>query len=230
MAFRRDQRNWWVFYKPLESVEWEGRAGGDINWSVGVVYPEEDIFGKHNVLLWLVLGIIIGGLLLFFILGSWMVRRQLKPLKKLTVSANHIAEGNYNETLPFIDRHDEIGLLQNRFKQMQHSLQDQVEKLKEETAVLYHHGDIQLADYDKTIEVDKIKTSFLNYMTNQVSIPVEDIDKAVTAFCNNYQNLSKEEKDHLVNNIQLHTKTMVKLLNHVAHFAETETGKEAPND
>ena len=72
--------------------------------------------------------------------------------------------------------------------------------------------------------------SFLNYMTNQVSIPVEDIDKAVTALCNNYQNLSKEEKDHLVNNIQLHTKTMVKLLNHVAHFAETETGKEAPND
>jgi methyl-accepting chemotaxis protein len=177
-----------------------------------------------------VLGIIIAGLLVFYILGRWMIRKQLKPVKKLAVSANHIAEGNYNEALPFIDRHDEIGLLQNRFKQMQHSLQDQVEKLKEETAVLYQHGDIQLAAYDKTLEVDKMKTSFLNYMTNQVSIPVEDIDKAVTALCNNYQNLSKEEKDHLVNNIQLHTKTMVKLLNHVAHFAETETGKEAPND
>lgn len=230
MEFRRNHRDWWVFYKPFESVEWEGKPRGEINWSVGVVYPKEDIFGKHNVLIWLVLGITIAGLLLFFVLGGWMVRRQLKPLRKLAVSANHIADGNYNETLPFIDRHDEIGLLQNRFKQMQHSLQDQVEELKEETAVLYQHGDMLLAAYDKTIEVDKIKTSILNYTTNQVSGPVEGIDKAVTALCNNYQDLSKEEKDRLVDNIQHYTQKMVELLNHVAHFAETEIGKEAPND
>ncbi len=230
MTFRRDHCNWWVFYKPFETVERKGRSSGDINWSVGVVYPEEDIFGKHNVLLWLVLGIIIAGLLVFYILGRWMICKQLKPVKKLAASANHIAEGNYNETLPFIDRHDEIGLLQNRFKQMQHSLQDQVEKLKEKMAVLYQHGNIQHAAYDKTLEVDKMKTSFLNYMTNQISVPVEGIDKAVTALCNNYQELSKEEKDRLVDNIQLQTQKTVELLDHVAHFAETETGKEAPND
>ena len=96
--------------------------------------------------------------------------------------------------------------------------------------MLYQHGDIQHAAYDKTLEVDKMKTSFLNYMTNQISVPVEGIDKAVTALCNNYQELSKEEKDRLVDNIQLQTQTTVKLLDHVAHFAETETGKEAPND
>ena len=95
---------------------------------------------------------------------------------------------------------------------------------------MYQHGDIQHAAYDKTLEVDKMKTSFLNYMTNQISVPVEGIDKAVTALCNNYQELSKEEKDRLVDNIQLQTQTTVKLLDHVAHFAKTETGKEAPND
>ena len=79
-------------------------------------------------------------------------------------------------------------------------------------------------------EVDKMRTSFLNYMTNQISVPVEGIDKAVTALCNNYQELSKEEKDRLVDNIQLQTQTTVKLLDHVAYFAKTETGKEAPND
>ena len=116
MTFRRDHCNWWVFYKPFETVEWKGRSSGDINWSVGVVYPEEDIFGKHNVLLWLVLGIIIAGLLVFYILGRWMIRKQLKPVKKLAASANRIAEGNYNETLPFIDRQTGSNKCNTRFR------------------------------------------------------------------------------------------------------------------
>ena len=81
--FRRDNSDWCVFYKPFERAKWEGRLEENTGWSIGVVYPEDDIFGAYNKLLWLVLAIAVAGLTLFFLLSSWIIRKQLKPLKKL---------------------------------------------------------------------------------------------------------------------------------------------------
>jgi len=224
-VFHRKDGDWCVFYKPFERVEWKGRANGNINWSVGVVSPEKDVFGRHNILLWQVLAIAVVGLLLFFFLCSWIIRRQLKPVAQLAHSAHHIAEGNFNEKLPYTDRQDEIGLLQKRFEQMQHSLQKQVDELNEETTQLRQHGDMLRAAYNKTIETDEMKTSFLHYMADQMTVSTENIDKSTTKLCNDYQNLSDNEIDELVDNIQRKSQTFLELLKHVAHFAETDTGK-----
>ena len=227
-VFRRDHRDWCVFFKPYERVEWEGRASEKTGWSVAVVYPEDDIFNKYNRLLIQVVVVAVISLLLFFLLYGWIIRRQLKPLKQLAKSAQHIAEGNYNEMLPYTDRHDEIGLLQSQFEQMQHSLQKQVEGLEEETEQLHQHGDMLRVAYDKTLEADAIKSSFLHYMTHQMAASAERIDGSVTTLCNNYQDAGKAEIDGLVDNIQRKSQTMVDLLNHMAHF--TDTGKEGGHD
>ena len=128
--FRRDGSDWWVFYKPFKPVKWEERSSGEIAWSVGVVYPEDDIFGSYNKLLYLVIIIAFISLLLFIVLSRWIIRKQLKPLRNLAKSAQYITDGNYNETLVYEDRSDEIGQLQNCFKQMQRSLQGQVDELE----------------------------------------------------------------------------------------------------
>ena len=166
--FRRGGQDWCVFYKPFKRVEWEGRRTGDVGWSVGTVYPESDIFDTHNILLWQVVAIAIIGLVLIFLLSSWVIRRQLKPLRQLIYSAQNVTNGNYHEPLPYTDRQDEIGLLQNRFEQMQHSLQLRVDNLKDETSQLHQNGDMLRVAYDNTVETDRIKTSFLHYMTNQM--------------------------------------------------------------
>ena len=225
--FIRDSKDWLVFYKPFERVEWEGRSEGKLGWSVGVVYPEEDIFGIHNILVYLVVGIAIAGMLVFYLLLNWIIRRQLKPLIRLTKSAHYIASGNYSESLPYSDRLDEIGLLQNQFCDMQRSLQGQVDELEEETKLLKRQNDMLRAAYDKTVEGDKMKSSFLRYITNQMAEPMKSIDNSVTSICNNYQNISKEEMDQLVDNIQRQNQTMTNLLNPMAHFTKSDTGKEA---
>lgn len=224
--FRRGDRDWYVFFRPFERVKWEGRSSGDIGWSVGVVYPEEDIFGLHNNLLYLVVAIAIIGLLLFFLLCSWIIRRQLKPLKRLIISTHYIAEGNYHVQLPFIDRQDEIGLLQKQFEQMQHSLQNQVNELEEEAAQLHQQDSMLRAAYEKIVETDDLKTSFLLYMTSQMSAPAENIDNSVTTLCNHYHDSGQQEIEFQVDNIQQKTHALVELLNHVAHFTQPETGKE----
>ena len=228
--FRRGNSDWCVFYKPFERVEWEGRSDGNIGWSVGVVYPEEDIFGMHNILIYLVLGIALAGILLFCLSCGWVIRRQMSPLKQLAKSARHIAEGNYDEMLPYSDRIDEIGQLQNRFNKMQRSLYSQVEELKEETARLQQHGDMLRAAYDKTVETDGMKTSFLLYMTNQMAEHAEGVDSGATTLCNNYHEITSQEAGRQADNIQRKSQAIVEVLNLMAHFTETETGKEAAHE
>lgn len=228
--FRRGNDNWYVFFKPFERVNWEGRSSAELGWSVGVVYPEDDIFSIHDILLYLVLGIAVIGILLFFLLCSWMLRSKLQPLRQLSKSAQTIANGKYNEMMPYTERNDEIGLLQNRFEQMQLSLQSKVDELKNETTRLHQHGDMLRVAYDKTLETDDMKSSFLNYMTNQMASSAESIDNSVTTLCNSYHDISQQEVGRQVDNIQRKGQTIVELLNYISHYAETNTGKEADHD
>ena len=228
--FRRENRDWFVFYKPLERVGWEGWSKGVIGWSAGVVFPESDIFGKHNTLLYQVVAVALIGILLFFLLCNWIIRRQLKPMKQLAESAQNIAEGNFSEMLPSTRRTDEIGLLQRQFREMQLSLRDRLARQEEETAQLRQQGDMLRTAYDKTIENDQMKTSFQHYMTSQMAEPVQSIDRSVTTLCNNLQELGKEELGKQVDNIEHKSLAVLDQTNHLAHFTELETRKEAAND
>lgn len=224
--FRRDGDDWWVFFKPFKPIKWEGRSSGEVAWSVGVVYPEDDIFGLYNTLLYIAIAIGIVGILLFSLLSYWIIRKQMKPLSILAKSAQHIASGNYSETLPYEDRSDEIGKLQHRFNKMQRSLQGQVDELEEETKHLKQQGTLLQMEYDRAIETDNMKTSFQHYITHQMNDPSNSIDGSVTTICNNRHNISQQETNKQVDNIQRKSQTMVDLLDHLAHFTENETGKE----
>ncbi len=228
--FKMNNKDWTVFYKPFKRVEWEGRSQGPLGWSVGVVYPEDDVHSVHNKLLFFVIAIAIAGMLLFFLLCSWVIRLQLKPLRMLTRSAQHIAEGDYSEIVPATNRDDEIGHLQNRFHKMQRSLQEQVNELEQETAELHHDSDILRASFGKTEEADRMRTSFLHYMTNQMALPSESIDRSVTTLCNNYHDIAKDEIEKEVTNIERKSETIVELLNHMVHFTEMEDGKDADHE
>lgn len=228
--FRMDNSNWFVFYKPFERVEWDGRTSGENGWSVGVVYPEQDIFDTHNTLLYTILAVTLMGLLVFYLFCSWVIRNQLKPLKQLAKSAQRIAKGNYNEMLPYTERSDEIGLLQEHFEQMQHSLRDQVTELEDETEQLRQHGEMLNAARNKAIEADDMKTSFLHFMSLQMAAPVESIDGSVSALCNNYHDISQQDARQYADNIQRNSQKMVELLDFMAHFTLADTGKEAAHD
>ena len=228
--FYREDGDWYVFYRPFKHVEWDGRANVNIKWSVGVVCSKRDIFGRHNILLWQVLIVAVVGLLIFFVLCHWIIRRQMKPMRQLSASAQRIADGNYNEILPFTERHDEIGLLQERFKNMQQSLQKQVDDLQEETQRLGQEGDMLCTANDKTIETDRTKTLFLQHIAEQMTVHTESLDKSATKLCNGYQDLDEKEIDRQVDNIQRRSLSIVEMLKLVAHVAETGTRKEASHE
>ena len=117
-AFVMNEKLWNVFYKPFKRTEVPGRTMEPLAWSVGVVYPVDDIYGDYNRLFnYLIVGAAIALIVLFVLL--WIViSRQLKPLELLTKSARQIAKGDYDQPLPDTHRDDEIGQLQDSFNRV----------------------------------------------------------------------------------------------------------------
>ncbi len=114
----------YVFYKPL----------GSTGWSMAIVCPESDIFGGFERLQRTVAAIVGVGLLLMLVFFIRIITRQLTPLQQLAQEAETVASGQFDTRLPDYKRTDEIGQLSHSFGNMQQSLVNYIEELKETTA------------------------------------------------------------------------------------------------
>ena len=119
-----DGEDCYVFFNPI----------GSTGWSVAIVCPESDIFGGFNKLRRTVAGTVIGGLILLMLVCGLVIRRELKPLTRLARQAETIASGDFSKNLPYDGRSDEVGQLSESFTNMQHSLVNYIEELKNTTA------------------------------------------------------------------------------------------------
>ena len=223
--FRLNGRDYYVFYKPFTRRAVPGRSVDKMGWSVGIIYPENDIFGDYNLLFFYVLIIAIVGLLVMFMLTRAIVKHQLKPLLMLSEKAQLIAKGNYDEPIPDSSHHDEIGRLQTNFKLMQQSLATHIHELEQLKNTLQEHGRVLGIAYNQAKKADRMKMAFLHNMTNQMLAPAEAIDKDVSAlgdFGNN-----TEEVGHLAKDIHQQGNTIAELLKNLITMSDEEKGKEA---
>lgn len=230
MSFLMNGQKNFLLYKPFRRMEVPYRAMEPMSWSIGVVYPEDDLSGDYNRLLYIVLAIAIIALLVFVALCYLITRFWLIPLRMLTLSAQSIANGNYNETIPDTRREDEVGQLQTHFQKMQVSLSTNVRKLQRLTATLKARGEELNKAYNKTKEADRMKTAFLHNMTNQMLEPSDAMIRSVINFCDNYHSISQQEADREIANIQEQTQIIIDLLSQMIREAETDTGKEESHE
>ena len=203
----------YVFYKPFKRAEVPGRSQDDAGWSIGIVYPEADIFGEYNELLYIVIGIAIVGLFLL-LAGCWAIaHHQLLPLRMLSKSAQRIAEGHYDEPIPDSEQEDEVGRLQDHFQQMQQALSTHVGELKRLTEDLRSRGEVLAEAYEQMRKSDRVKTAFLHNMTDQMTVPVSSIETDVTTLCEHCQEMSPQDASQVVAHIEEQGKVVTVLLN-----------------
>ena len=198
----------------------------ELNWSVGIVYPEDDIFGDYNRLLYYVLTIAIVGLLLLFVLSRIIIHRQLVPLRLLTASTQRIAQGNYHETIPDSHQQDEIGRLQDHFQLMQQSLATNIDELEQMTQTLRQREQELQAAYDRVRQADHMKTAFLHNMTNQMEHPADVIVSDVHALCKGGRHQAKEEAGRLADEIGQQGEAIASLLDNLLRVSLEEKRKE----
>ena len=222
--FNLNGEDYYVFYRPFERAEVTGRAMSRLGWSAGIVYPEEDIFGDYNHLLYTVLIIAVIGLLLLFLSCRFYIRRQLLPLRTLERSAQRIAEGDYQESIQYSRRQDEVGRLQNHFREMQQSLATRMGEMSQLTATLKQRGEELQTTYEQAQAAERMKTNFLYNMSDQMMSPVDGIRQRVLTISQSDNQLTEEETCQLVDGIQLRGEKVTALLNQL--IAESEKIKD----
>ena len=226
--FRLNGINYYVFFKPFKRAAVPGRSMEKLEWSVGIIYPEDDIFGDYNSLSTYVLAVAVVGLLLLFFCCRVMIHRQLKPLLMLTASAQRIAKGKYNELIPDSRQADEVGRLQDNFQKMQQSLSAYIGELEQLKTTLQQHGEDLNAAYNQAQKADRMKTAFLHNMTNQMLGPAEAIEKDVSALCND--KVGNQDISQLSDDIQQKGNTIAELLDNLINISADEKRKEVADD
>jgi sigma-B regulation protein RsbU (phosphoserine phosphatase) len=111
-------------YRPV------GRAG----WSVGVVYPETELFERVHGL-WLVQATLgLTGLALLALVVVAVSHRITRPVKALAAGAARMATGDLESELPAVESEDELGALTQAFRHMRDALVAHIRELRETTA------------------------------------------------------------------------------------------------
>ena len=210
---RMDGVGCYVFYKPFERSDESGRALTGLGWSAAVIYPEGDIFGDYNRLLHMVVIIAIIGLLLLLVSCCLFIHRQFLPLRQLAKSAQRIAEGSYDEPIPDSRRQDEVGSLQKHFQQMQKSLSTRVNEMHHASEILQERREVLQMAYEEAQAGDRMKTSFLYNMSDQMMTPVSDIVDRVLTISEHANEITDEESNRLVDEIKQRGGTITALLN-----------------
>ena len=106
---------------------------GSTGWTL-VVYQHRDLVFTWGIVIAIIILFCMGvGCLVIFFFTSRSIHRATRPLSFLSKSAQELAKGNFDASLPKFKRNDEVAQLRDSFGIMQQSLKQYMEDLKEST-------------------------------------------------------------------------------------------------
>lgn len=113
----------WMVYAPLRS-----------GWSIGVLFPQNELMADITNLNRLVLGIGIAGFFFLFFVIIFIAHSITRPLRVLAGATRHIADGDLDSPIPEVVSRDEVGALAESFALMKDSLKQYIIDLTAATA------------------------------------------------------------------------------------------------
>lgn len=116
----RDGEKFLINYAPIEHT----------GWSMATIMPAKQINLRSRFLGALIAIVMLMGLVVLYLVCRHIMKRVTRPLTLFAHSANEIAQGNLQGSLPRIKSHDEMKHLYDSFSLMQTSLMQQMEELK----------------------------------------------------------------------------------------------------
>ncbi|MBC8488163.1 MAG: SpoIIE family protein phosphatase [Bacteroidetes bacterium] len=113
-----------IYYAPMPET----------NWSMGVIFPDKELFAELDKLFYNTLLIGILGIIVLLVLIITISRNITSPLRKLAFAAEEIGSGNFNAVFDYANSAKEITMLGNTFRRMQQELKDYMRNLEKTTA------------------------------------------------------------------------------------------------
>ena len=113
-----------LFYAPIKYTD----------WTVASVVPDDYVSlveGTVRFVFFVLMGL---SILIIILACLGTTKRITKPLKRLAASADEVAKGHFDASLPEIKTHDEVRVLRDSFEDMQQSLSQYMKDLEQTTA------------------------------------------------------------------------------------------------
>ena len=199
-----------IFYHPFENA----------GWSVSIVCPESDIFSSYDALLRLTVIISLIGLLLIGLFCSFISHFKLKPLQQLVDTARRMADGQLDEPVRESRRTDEVGYVQNTFRQMQQNIGQHIADITHLTDVLRQRNDDLRLAYEQAREADSMKDAVILNMSDRMEQSVKAIHTIVDDFRQHVTDMDVEECRQMADKIQQHTEITTELLGNLLGVAD----------
>lgn len=192
----------YIFFQPVYKNQ----------YSLVMVCPSKNIYGQFtSKQIYLLVPAVIGLLVLLFV--CWrVIGRHLRPLHLLADSAQRIADGHLNESIPKSSQKDEIGHLQNTLSKMQRSLASYMEEMQQKKDTLSRQNTQLQEAYNEAQEYDRLKANFIHQMTDQMVVPVETVCHHTDTIAANYNTLTKAEMAKIQVDILSATEALTQLL------------------
>ncbi len=122
-GFTLNKKKFQVYYHPIRST----------GWTIGVVFPDDELFAPLKQLTRKMLFVSIPGLALLILAVAWAAGKITARISRLSKISDIIAKGDFTSPLPEDTSTDELGKLSRSFKHMQQSLKSYMDDL--ETAI-----------------------------------------------------------------------------------------------
>ncbi len=154
-------------------------------------------------------------MVVLLLLCWWVIGHHLHPMNLLATSAQRIASGRLEETVPDTGQRDEIGQLQNSFASMQRALAGYIAELQQKRDTLNRQNQELMAAYEQAREADNVKTLFLGRMTEQMEQTVAAIGELTETLCRHHAQMDKNDMMKIRIQMLSHTHTVTHLLDHM---------------
>ena len=147
----------------------------------------------------------------------------MKPIRYLDRSAQRLASGHFDEPIADSLRHDEIGGLQRSFRAMQCSLSNYLSEIHQHSEVLQEQTKALKEARAKARKADRLKSSFIHNMTDQLVAPVNEIASAVSFIREHNDNLEQIDVTQLTTGIADDTAKVTSLLDQIIEVSVNRT-------
>ena len=205
-----------IAYKPMEGTQ----------WVVDVVCPEEEVMASYNQLISLMILIVVLALMAIAAFFYFFIHKELLPLRTLEASAKQMIKGDYFAPVTTNNRQDEVGILTNSFVAMRRSIRNHLNKIDRNREKLDEQNKALNEAHQHVKEADRVKTAFLQNMTDQMSEPVLEISKIVTEVREHLDVMDHEQIVKLAGQMDGHTNTITALLDRMLEVATKEEKEE----
>ena len=150
---------------------------------------------------------------------------QLRPLQHLVDAAQRMANGQMDEPVKVSHRTDEVGYVQNEFRQMQQSITHHIADITHLTDVLTQRNeDLKLA-YEHAREADRMKDAVILNMSDRMEKSVKAIHATVADFRQHADAMDADECRHMADKIKKHTEITTELLGNLLEIADKKGEK-----